>query len=233
MRLQKFLSQQGICSRRTAEEWISAGRIRVNGSLATLGDRFNDGDTVTVDGDPVKVKEKKTLVLAWNKPTGVEVTFDNKHGGKTLQSFDFGPERVIPIGRLDKDSHGLILLTNNGDLANELMHPRYGHEKSYIVRVDRNLTSQCLDRMSNGTIEINGKKVSPCRVQQTEERAFKIILKEGRNRQIRRMCEACGGLEVVDLLRIRVNTTHLDDLRDGAFRKLSDTEVSQLRERRD
>lgn len=233
MRLQKFLSQQGICSRRTAEDWIRAGRIRVNGDLSTLGDRYTEGDSVTIDGKEIEVQEKKTLVLAWNKPISVEVTFDNKHGGKTLKDFDFGPERVVPIGRLDKDSHGLILLTNDGDLANELMHPRYGHEKSYIVHVDRDLKPECLERLRNGTIEINDRKVSPCRVQQIEERAFKIILKEGRNRQIRRMCEACGGLSVTDLLRIRVNTTHLDDLHDGAFRKLSDTEVSQLRELRD
>lgn len=228
MRLQKFLSQQGVCSRREAEKLISEGKIVVNDTVATLGDRVEGTETILIAGKKLTVRTPEKKVLAWNKPIGVEVTFENTHGGKTLSSFDFGLERVVPVGRLDKDSHGLLLLTNDGDLCNFLAHPRYEHSKEYIVTVDKSLFPKEIERLGNGSIRLNDKPVKPCVVKQLGSKQFSIILEEGRNRQIRKMCEACH-LEVVDLFRVRVKNIDIGELQSGQWRELTDDEVDQLR----
>ena len=228
MRLQKFLSQQGVCSRREAELMITRRQILINGKIATLGDRVDGSETILIAGKKLIVRDPEKIVLAWNKPIGVEVTFDNSHGGKTLKSFDFGPERVVPIGRLDKDSHGLLLLTNDGELCNFLAHPRYEHSKEYIVTVDKPLSSREIERLGDGSLRVGNKAVKPCRVEQTDPKKFKIILEEGQNRQIRKMCEACS-LKVQDLIRIRVKTIKIGDLPPGKWRQLNQEEVEQLR----
>jgi pseudouridine synthase len=228
MRLQKFLSQQGVCSRRDAEDMIIAGKIFVNGNLATVGDQVEGDETIFISGRKLIVRDPQKIVLAWNKPIGVEVTFENKHGGKNLASFDFGPERVVPIGRLDKDSHGLLLLTNDGELCNFLAHPRYEHSKEYIVTVDKSLFPVEIEKLGNGSILLNNKPVKPCIVKQVSAKQFRIILEEGRNRQIRKMCDACR-LSVIDLFRTRVKGIEIGELKSGEWRILSDKEVDQLR----
>ncbi len=228
MRLQKFLSQQGVCSRRETEELIAKKKILINGVLAQLGDQVDGSEEILLHGKKLKVREIKTKVLAWNKPVGVEVTFENLHGGKTLRAFDFGPDRVVPVGRLDKDSHGLLLLTNDGELCNFLAHPRYEHAKEYQVTVSKTLSSAVLERLRNGSIVLGNLPVKPCQVEQVGNMSFRIILEEGRNRQIRRMCEECA-LDVIDLLRTRVKNIPLGDLNPGEFRVLTTTEVDELR----
>jgi 23S rRNA pseudouridine2604 synthase len=230
MRLQKFLSQQGVCSRREAEGMISARKILINGTVATLGDQVEGNELILISGKKLIVRDPEKIVLAWNKPIGVEVTFDNSHGGKTLKSFDFGPERVVPIGRLDKDSHGLLLLTNDGDLCNFLAHPRYEHSKEYIVTVEKSLFPVEIEKLGNGTIHLNNKSVKSCIVEQITPKQFKIILEEGRNRQIRKMCEACR-LIVKDLFRVRVKSIEIGDLKSGEWKKLSENEVERLRQK--
>ncbi len=230
IRLQKFLSQQGVCSRREAEAMIVARKILINGTIATLGDQVDGTETILISGKKLTVRNPEKIVLAWNKPIGVEVTFDNSHGGKTLKSFDFGPERVVPVGRLDKDSHGLLLLTNDGELCNFLAHPRYEHSKEYVVTVDKSLFSVEIEKLGNGSIRLNDKKVKPCVVEQMKSNKFKIILEEGRNRQIRKMCEACH-LNVIDLFRTRVKSIEIGNLQSGEWRKLTEKEVEQLRQK--
>lgn len=230
MRVQKFLSQQGVCSRREAESMIHNGAILINGEVATLGDKVDGSELIMINGKKLEIRDPEKIVLAWNKPIGVEVTFDNAHGGKTLKSFDFGPERVVPVGRLDKDSHGLLLLTNDGELCNFLAHPRYEHSKEYIVTVDKSLFPVEIEKLGNGSLRVGDKKVKPCVVEQLGPKQFKIILEEGRNRQIRKMCEACR-LNVIDLFRTRVKTTEIGKLTSGEWRKLSEKEVGELRKK--
>lgn len=230
MRLQKFLSQQGFCSRREAEHLIATGKILINGVIATLGDRVEGSETILINGKKLVIRNPEKIVLAWNKPVGVEVTFENKHGGKNLASFDFGPERVVPIGRLDKDSHGLLLLTNDGDLCNFLAHPRYEHSKEYIVTVNTNIVDSVLERLGSGSIRLNNKPVKQCVIEKISENKFKIILEEGRNRQIRKMCEVCS-LNVTDLFRTRVKGIEIGDLKSGEWRQLSKEEIEELRKK--
>lgn len=229
VRLQKFLSAQGICSRREAESFIEKGKVLVNGKKATLGDKVTGSEDIVFNGQKLSVRKNiPSIVLAWHKPVHVEVTFHNEHGGKTLNDFDFGAERVVPIGRLDKNSHGLLLLTNDGDLANKIAHPSYSHEKEYVVAIDKPVTPEIIEKLSSGTLEVNKEKIQPCEVHQIKENVFRIILKEGKNRQIRRMCEACD-LKVKELLRVRVNNIWLNELPVGKWRKLSPAEVEQLK----
>ena len=230
MRVQKFLSQQGVCSRREAEAMIHNGAILINGEVATIGDKVYGSDLIVINGKKLVVRDPEKIVLAWNKPIGVEVTFDNKHGGRNLSSFDFGPERVVPIGRLDKDSHGLLLLTNDGDLCNFLAHPRYEHSKEYIVTVDKSLFPSEIEKLGNGSIYLGDKNVKPCVVELLGAKQFKIILEEGRNRQIRKMCDVCR-LNVIDLFRTRVKGIKIGDLKSGEWRKLSEKEVEELRKK--
>ncbi len=226
VRLQKFLSQQGICSRREAEDLIRAGKILINGRKAELGQRVEGTEKIEIAGRAVRPKNQAQIVIAFHKPLGVESTLAKKKGAKTLADFDFGL-RVFPIGRLDKNSRGLLLLTNDGELGNRLAHPRYEHEKEYEVTVDKSLPPAVLRRLSSGEIVLSGKKVQPCKVSKIDSQKFGIILREGRNRQIRRMCDEVG-LTARDLFRIRVGTIGIGNLKPGAFRALSEAERKVL-----
>ena len=227
IRLQKFLSQKGLFSRREVENMIRQKRLTINGKLATLGDRVIQGDQIFLDGVYLDIPKKiKRVVIAFFKPSGVECTWEKNSEEKTLADFDFR-QLVFNIGRLDKDSHGLLLLTNDGELANQLMHPKYKKEKEYLVVTNKDFDESFIKKLSEG-IEISPKKITQkCFVEKVESKIFHIILKEGKNRQIRRMCEKLN-YRVMDLLRIRMGKIYLGDLKEGKFRFLSEIEVKSL-----
>jgi len=219
IRVQKYLSQKGICSRRQAEAFIREGRLNVDGKKLTLGDRVIPGSLILLDGAPLDIPDEvEPVLLAFYKPRGVETTLKALEGSKTLADFDFGG-RVFPIGRLDKDSHGLLLLTNDGELANNLMHPRYEKEKEYLVQIHKPLDTDHLNQLGKGVV-LDDKKTAPCQVEVLNDDTIAITLKEGRNRQIRRMCTSLG-YEVTDLLRVRVGKVHLKDLKPGQIKPLA------------
>lgn len=221
-RLQKFLSEQGICSRRAGEDLIRAGKIVIDDRVAVLGDKVSGSEAILINGKKLKVKDNiKRIVLAWHKPVGVEVTLQTSDNNKTLADYDFGVGRVFPIGRLDKDSRGLLLLTNDGELANLMMHPRYEKEKVYQVRVDKPFNSTFVKRMSQGVMFAPGKKSSPCKVEAITKNQFEITLSEGANRQIRRMCSSLG-FTVTDLLRTRFGLIQLKRLKSSSWLDVSD-----------
>ena len=226
MRLQKFLSTAGVCSRRKGEEFIRAGRVRVNGRIvAELGAKIDPAqDQVSVDGTPVQ-PEVRSVCIALNKPPGYVTSC--RHAGKriVLDLVDV-PQRIFPVGRLDKDSTGLLLLTNDGRLHQKLSHPSFDHEKEYDVTVKRPISDRALQRMAEGMPILEGR-TRPAEVRRTGERRFRIVLKEGRNRQIRRMARRLGN-EVVELKRIRVAAVWLGRLSEGAWRYLTDLEVKAL-----
>lgn len=226
MRLQKFLSAAGVCSRRKGEEFIRAGRVRVNGRVvAELGAKIDpEQDRVSVDGTPVQ-PEVPSVYIALNKPPGYVTSC--RHAGKriVLELVDV-PQRIFPVGRLDKDSTGLLLLTNDGRLHQKLSHPSFDHEKEYDVSVERPISDGALQRMAEGMPILDGR-TRPAEVRRTGERRFRIVLREGRNRQIRRMVRRLGN-EVVELKRIRVAAVRLGRLSEGAWRYLTDLEVKAL-----
>ena len=227
MRLQKFLAAAGVCSRRHAEELIRSGRVAVNGlPVVELGSKVDpETDRVSMDGSPVKPAQ--TLVyIALHKPRGYVTSCD--HPGKriVMELVDV-PERVFPVGRLDKDSTGLLILTNDGGLHQTLSHPSFDHEKEYEVVVDRPIADGGLRRMAEGMPILN-TRTRPARVSRLGERRFRIVLKEGRNRQIRRMVRRLGN-EVVELKRTRVAGIGLGNLPEGAWRHLTPDEVALLR----
>ena len=189
MRLNKFISETGICSRREADKWIEAGRITCNGAPAVLGTRVGDGDEVCVDGKPLG-RKKKPIYIALNKPAGITCTSE-PHVKDNIVDLVGHTERIFPVGRLDKDSEGLILLTNDGDIVNEILRSENNHEKEYLVTVDRPITDLSLDMMARG-VRIMGEMTKPCRVARIGPQSFRIILTQGLNRQIRRMCSALG-----------------------------------------
>lgn len=224
MRLNKFISETGVCSRREADRWIEAGRVAVNGRPATLGTQVGGGDAVTVDGQPLAAPSRH-VYLALNKPAGITCTTERDVAGNIVDFVGY-PERIFPIGRLDKDSEGLILLTNDGDIVNALLRVENGHEKEYVVTVDRPVTDLFLQCMSSG-VRIMGVMTRPCRVERTGRDAFRIVLTQGLNRQIRRMCSALG-YQVRSLERVRIVNITLDGLPRGAWRKLRPEELAGL-----
>jgi 23S rRNA pseudouridine2604 synthase len=229
MRLNKFISESGRCSRREADEWLTAGRVTVNGRIAGLGDVVEADDEVRVDGDLVRSRQsagaKARVYIALNKPRGVTCTTEAGVEGNIVDFVDY-PERIFPIGRLDKDSEGLILLTNDGDIVNRLLRVENHHEKEYLVTVNREITPEIAARMSRG-VDIGGAITRPCKVQRLSKLAFRIVLTQGLNRQIRRMCEA-HGLWVRSLVRVRIVNLRLGHLKPGQWRKLTPEEVAGL-----
>jgi 23S rRNA pseudouridine2604 synthase len=224
MRLNKFLGESGACSRREADQWIEAGRVTVNGTRAVLGTQVAEGDVVLVDGQPLR--ERPTRVyIALNKPTGVECTTDREVPGNIVD-FVGHRERVFPIGRLDKDSEGLILLTNDGDVVNTVLRAENEHEKEYVVAVDRPLTPEFLAGMARG-VPVLGTVTNPCTLTQVGRNTFRIVLTQGLNRQIRRMCEHFG-YTVRSLQRVRIMHVRLGDLPLGRWRNLTPAEVRGL-----
>jgi 23S rRNA pseudouridine2604 synthase len=224
MRLNKFISETGVCSRREADSWIEAGRVTVNGALAVLGTQVNEGDSVCIDGEPVG-KSKQHVYIALNKPPGITCTTERDIEGNIVD-FVGHRERIFPIGRLDKDSEGLILLTNNGDIVNEILRAENEHEKEYVVTVDRPVTEIFLNGMASG-VRMLGTVTRPCKVVRIERCTFKIILTQGLNRQIRRMCSFFG-YKVVKLQRVRIISITLSGLKLGQWRELKPAEVRGL-----
>ena len=227
LRLQKYLSEQGFCSRRKAEELIRQKKILINGAFVTLGDKVSDTDVIVINGEKLIPRKKPSIVLAFHKPKGVECTLSKRENTKTLVDFNFGKDRFFPIGRLDKDSRGLLLLTNDGDLCNRISHPRHEHDKEYLVTVDRKLTPECIYTLSHGVL-LNEKKTKSCEVELIKSKVFRMVLQEGRNRQIRKMCESLE-YKVTDLIRIRVKNIHLGELPAGKYRVLSSAETKGLK----
>ncbi|MDM5214515.1 23S rRNA pseudouridine(2604) synthase RluF [Peribacillus sp. NJ4] len=224
MRINKYISESGITSRRGADKWIAEGRVTINGTVAELGSQAEPGDDVRVDGKPIKV-EQQNVYIALNKPIGITSTTE-KHIKGNIVDFVNHPLRIFHIGRLDKDSSGLILLTNDGDIVNEILRAENKHEKEYIVTVDKPLTASFIQDMSSG-VEILDTKTLPCKVEQLTKYTFNITLMQGLNRQIRRMCSALG-YEVRDLHRIRIMNIHLDGLALGQWRDLTEDELTEL-----
>jgi 23S rRNA pseudouridine2604 synthase len=224
MRLNKYISETGVTSRRQADAWIEAGRVTVNGAVAALGTQVNEGDVVCVDGRPVG-GAKKHVYIALNKPPGITSTTEKDIAGNIVDFVNY-PERIFPIGRLDKDSEGLILLTNNGDIVNEILRSENEHEKEYLVTVDRAATEIFLSGIASG-VRILGTTTKPCRVKRVDARTFRIVLTQGLNRQIRRMCSFYG-YKVVRLLRVRIINVTLAGLKVGQWRELGPDEVRGL-----
>ncbi|MGN0533588.1 MAG: pseudouridine synthase [Eubacterium sp.] len=230
VRLQKYMAECGVASRRKSEELIEMGKVKVNGHIAHIGDKINPKkDIVTVRGKKIN-KEEKMYYLMLNKPRGYVTTVSDELGRKTVMDLIDIKARVYPVGRLDKDSEGLLLLTNDGSFANALTHPKHNYAKVYRVTVRPSVNDEILDRLRNG-IEIDGRKTAPCDVNiitQEEGRVvLEFILREGRNRQIRKMCEAVE-LQVARLKRISIGPVKLGMLQTGKYRQLTDNEVRKL-----
>jgi 23S rRNA pseudouridine2604 synthase len=220
LRINKFFTEHGVCSRRAADRLIEEGRVSINGRTAILGDRVTDGDVVSVDGRVLE-ESGTTVYLAYHKPVGITCTTEPDVRGNIVEAIGY-PERIFPIGRLDKDSSGLILLTNDGDIVNRILRAEFGHEREYHVTVDPPYPQSFLDRLERGVL-IHGKKTSPCRAIRIDQSSFRIILTEGRNRQIRRMCSA-SGFRVSHLVRTRIMHVELGNLSLGKWRHLSNQE---------
>ncbi|MEK5039713.1 23S rRNA pseudouridine(2604) synthase RluF [Sporosarcina sp. FSL K6-3457] len=224
MRINKYLSEAGIVSRRGADKWIEDGRITINGQLAELGSKVQEGDDVRADGKPVKTEEQ-LVYIALNKPVGITSTTERHIEGNVVDFINH-PLRIFHIGRLDKDSDGLLLLTNDGDIVNEILREEHGHEKEYIVTVDHPITKTFIDKMESG-VNILGTTTKPCKVRQLGPCKFNITLTQGLNRQIRRMCSALG-YNVQNLRRTRILNIHLDNLQNGQWRDLTQEELAEM-----
>ena len=224
MRINKFISEAGQASRRGADKLITEGRVTINGKRATIGSQVEPGDDVRVNGNQLFVA-RNNVYIALNKPVGITSTTEKGVKGNIVDLVNH-PFRVFHIGRLDKDSEGLILLTNDGDIVNEILRSENQHEKEYVVSVDRPITPEFLKQMSEG-VKILDTITLPCKVEQLSKYDFKIILTQGLNRQIRRMCEALG-YNVYRLQRIRIMNIQLDNLPVGQWRYLSKKEKAQL-----
>ncbi len=226
--LNKFISDTGYCSRREADRLIEAGRVTINNRVARTGNRYEPGDEVVVDGSIVKpARKEKRVILAFNKPVGITTTTEEDIKDNII-SFIGYPKRIFPIGRLDKDSEGLIFLTNDGDIVNKILRAGNQHEKEYNVRVHKPIEGAFLKMMSEG-VPIMDTRTMPCRVKQTGKQSFTIILTQGLNRQIRRMCEYLG-YNVTSLQRTRIMHIRLDKLAPGKWRYLSEAEMEALQE---
>ena len=228
-RLNKYLSEAGFCSRRAADKLIEEGRVTINGSIPEMGTKVTKNDVVAVDGNIIKNKEIERTYLAFNKPIGIVCTTDTSVEKDNIIDYINYHKRIFPIGRLDKPSEGLILLTDDGDIVNKILRAGNKHEKEYIVKVDRPVTDEFIKKMSSGIplheLEITTKK---CKVERVSRFVFRIILVQGLNRQIRRMCEYLT-YEVLELKRIRIMNISLDDLPTGEWRDLTKKELDGLK----
>ena len=227
VRLNKYLAHAGICSRREADRLIESGRVLVNGIVPSTGSQVCEKDTITVDGKVVQGREKR-VVLAYYKPVGITCTERDPHAKKTIAQAVKYPIRVTYAGRLDHDSEGLLLLTNDGDLIQGMMRGANRHEKEYIVKTDKEVAESFLDQMGQGIfLKELGQTTRPCTVEKIGKYTFRIVLTQGLNRQIRRMCEACG-YRVRSLKRIRVMHVLLEDLKPGEYRELGQEDIDRL-----
>ncbi|MBR6526477.1 MAG: pseudouridine synthase [Lachnospiraceae bacterium] len=230
MRLNKYLSDAGVCSRREADRLVEEGRITIDGKVAVMGQKVLEGQKVAVDGKSVAVQEKK-VILAVNKPMGVVCTTSDKDRAQNIVELLQYPLRIYPVGRLDKDSEGLLLMTNDGALMDEVLRARNGHEKEYIVEIDKTVTDEFVQGMAAG-VPILDTVTRPCQVEKIGRNRFRIILTQGLNRQIRRMCEYFG-CRVVSLKRVRIVNIRLGNLPLGGYRELTKAEEQELRRQLD
>lgn len=232
MRLNKFLASIGVCSRREADKAIEAGRVMINGQVVELGTTVGDEDLVSFDGRYIgmgkDVEKIKPIIIAFNKPEGLVCTTSDNDGAMNVVDYIGMKERIYPVGRLDKDSSGLLLLTNQGSLTNSLLRAANYHEKEYIVKVNKDIDDAFINKMANGIYLYELKtKTRKCKVKKLNKNTFSIVLTQGLNRQIRRMCLACG-MKVQKLNRVRIVNIKLDGLAVGDYRNLSDEEVKKL-----
>lgn len=223
--LNKYISDSGFCSRREADKYIEQCRVTINGKDAHKGNRVKEGDTVAIDGEPIKKKKPTAIYLALNKPKGITCTTDLKDKTNIIDFVNF-KTRIFPIGRLDKRSEGLIFLTNDGDIVNKILRAGNKHEKEYIVTVDKPINIDFINKMRNG-VRILGTVTQKCFVKQEGDNRFKIILTQGLNRQIRRMCEALG-YNVTSLKRVRIMNMTLKDLPTGKWRYFTPAEIESI-----
>jgi len=225
-RINKYLSEVGFCSRRKADKFIEEGKVTINGEIIEIGSKVEEGDQVEVEGKKIiKSIKQKNIYLAFNKPIGIVCTTDRRVEPDNVIDFINYPERIFPIGRLDKPSEGLIFLTNDGDIVNKILRARNNHEKEYIVSVNRPINKDFVQRMSNG-VEILDTITKNCFVKQLGQKTFKIILTQGLNRQIRRMCESLG-YKVRSLKRVRIMNIKLD-VPTGKYREFTKEELIEL-----
>ena len=232
MRLNKFLASIGVCSRREADKAIEAGRVMINGQVVELGATVGDEDLVSFDGRYIgmgkDVEKIKPIIIAFNKPEGLVCTTSDNDGAMNVVDYIGMKERIYPVGRLDKDSSGLLLLTNQGSLTNSLLRAANYHEKEYIVKVNKDIDDDFINKMANGIYLYELKtKTRKCKVKKLNKNTFSIVLTQGLNRQIRRMCLVCG-MKVQKLNRVRIVNIKLDGLALGDYRNLSDEEVKKL-----
>ncbi|MFR3138103.1 MAG: pseudouridine synthase [Lachnospira pectinoschiza] len=228
MRINKYLSAKGVCSRREADRLLEAGRITVDGTVAECGQQVDDNNIICIDGSKISNDKPEDILIAFNKPVGIVCTTTNNQGNNNIVDYIGYSERIYPIGRLDKESDGLILLTNNGEITDRILRSVNGHEKEYIVKVNKNITKNFLDKMSAGVYlkELN-VKTKQCRIYKVNSNTFRIVLTQGLNRQIRRMCQELG-YKVEKLTRIRVMNIELGDIACGEYRVVEGAEKEKL-----
>ncbi len=224
-RLNKYISEAGVASRRAADKLIEEGKVTINGKPAVVGDKVYDDDIVAVNGKRIE-KVEEDIILVFNKPRGITCTSNPEDKDNVIDFIGY-PKRIYSVGRLDKDSQGLLLMTNNGELANRIMRSRGEHEKEYIVTVDRQVTKEFVKGMSNGVPILEDRITKKCFVEKIDDSTFRIILKQGLNRQIRRMCEYFG-YDVIRLERIRVMNIRLGKLKEGRYRDITKEEREEL-----
>lgn len=224
VRINKYLSEAGICSRREADRYIAEGKVQIDGVTAVMGSKVGKNSLVTFQGKPVK-KEEKLVLIAFNKPEGIVSTTDPDEPDNIVDFINYGM-RIYPIGRLDKDSQGLILLTNDGNIVNKILRAENHHEKEYIVTVNKEITQDFIKKMSQG-VPVLDQITNPCEVNPIDKNTFRIILTQGLNRQIRRMCEYFG-YRVVKLTRVRIMNIQLGRLKLGSWRNVTDKEIAEL-----
>lgn len=226
VRINKYIADSGLCSRREADAYIADGKVLLNGRIARMGDRVQEGDSVRVSGREINRKRERHVYIALNKPAGIVCTTDPREEANVID-FIGHPRRIFPIGRLDKDSEGLLLLTTDGNIVNKLLRAENKHEKEYIVTVDRPITQGFLRNMASG-VPILDTVTLPCRIRQSGPRQFDIVLTQGLNRQIRRMCEALD-YHVLTLQRVRIMNIRLGHLKIGRWRNLNEHELAELK----
>ncbi|MCR4625144.1 MAG: 23S rRNA pseudouridine(2604) synthase RluF [Lachnospiraceae bacterium] len=226
VRINKYMAESGMCSRREADKLVADGKVQIDGVTAVMGSKVLPGQKVTVKGQSI-TKNEDLILIAFNKPVGIVSTTDKREKDNIIDYINYG-KRIFPIGRLDKDSEGLILLTNDGDIVNKILRAGNYHEKEYVVTVNKDITPEFLKAMSTG-VPILDTVTRPCKIEQIDKKVFKIILTQGLNRQIRRMCEALG-YRVRALTRIRIMNIKLKHLKPGNYRNLTPKELEDLKD---
>ena len=229
-RINKYLSSHGVCSRREADRMVAEGRVLVDGKTAVMGEMVDDSNTICIDGRQISSVSPEQIIIAFNKPVGIVCTTKDRHNKNNIVDYIGYTQRVYTVGRLDKESDGLILLTNDGDMMDRILRSVNGHEKEYIVSVNRPIDDTFIKRMSEGIyLEELERTTKKCVVRKVSDRTFRIILTQGLNRQIRRMCDALGS-KVTKLTRIRIMNIELGELAVGQYRELTESEVTVLKE---